>query len=389
MLGNSGCRKSLEIRGPFGDFVRHYEEQGGLDGQREGGKHLASEPVYNLVFVDAPLSVVALAFGAECGITLAYGEDDAKRVITLTLRNSSLAECLLGLSRALGTSISKVGGVYYLGEVQLEDRAYLVGRLFRTDGISDTKEFLSLHLSTTGTVWVAADGAYVVRDNLQAISVLGDVISQFELLETDVWVVQCYLWRVLEDQRRAAQIEIQPGFELSARLAEGVPSLVSSLGLIGTGKVFGRALREYKGAEILAEPLLLIRDGESGRFRSGSRVPFLRSAVGDSGVVETVGVEFVETGLTMSTSVRGMGAGRVRFEMELSRQDVIGDIQGLPITTDDSFSVSTVLQSGGVYLLGQLLTSERSKSSSLGVGSGRGSKVTHDYIWATVYRLKR
>ena len=132
----------------------------------------------------------------------------------------------------------------------------------------------------------------------------------------------------------------------------------------------------------------MVRDGGKARLRSGTRVPFIRTVINsENGVVETVGVEFVETGLTVDVSMRDYGAGDVLLDLTVTRQNVLGEVGELPITSDDSFQTSVVGRSGGTYLLGQLLQSDDSISRQAGIGSKKKGDKIQDYIWGIVYRI--
>jgi hypothetical protein len=85
--------------------------------------------------------------------------------------------------------------------------------------------------------------------------------------------------------------------------------------------------------------------------------------------------------------MRDYGAGDVLLDLTVTRQNVLGEVGELPITSDDSFQTSVVVRSGGTYLLGQLLQSDDSISRQAGIGSKKKGDKIQDYIWGIVYRI--
>jgi len=384
VLTMSGCQKSPKIPSSvFGDFDKIYDQ-----GTRQKKIELKINERYDLHFDGATIKTVSLLLKAVTGEQVIFADVSADSLITADFVDEEFVRILSGIARLLGLGYVKVGQGWYVGKLSRTDRVYMVGKIPRTKSKQGTREILGNVISESGTMWADEDGVFIVFDNEEGLERVRNVIDELGQAPGDVWVVQLYVWRLLESRQNENSIEIRPGFELSARLAEGAGLIESGVDIVGSSKVLFRYLKTYVGSEIVSEPLILVRDGGKARLRSGTRVPFIRTVINsENGVVETVGVEFVETGLTVDVSMRDYGAGDVLLDLTVTRQNVLGEVGELPITSDDSFQTSVVVRSGGTYLLGQLLQSDDSISRQAGIGSKKKGDKIQDYIWGIVYRI--
>ena len=117
--------------------------------------------------------------------------------------------------------------------------------------------------------------------------------------------------------------------------------------------------RDNELSGVIASPMLLARDGHEARIHRGQRTPIPRREARDTAqgqVVQTVGYEYQETGLSVNCLVRELGANRVGLEVMGTVSEIIGvSAEGsVPITAEATFESTVAMTIGGVYLLAEV-----------------------------------
>ncbi|HWR59077.1 MAG TPA: type II and III secretion system protein, partial [Thermodesulfovibrionales bacterium] len=126
-----------------------------------------------------------------------------------------------------------------------------------------------------------------------------------------------------------------------------------------------KALAAKDYAKILAEPNLVVRTGEMGKFFVGTRIPVQQ--VSGIGAAQTVSITFEEVGIKLNFSPEVLDTGVIRLKIdpaEVSNITRFLTLQGIIAPEIDKRSVSTSvdLKDGESLVLAGLLSEEMKKS---------------------------
>lgn len=314
--------------------------------------------------------------------------------VTIDVTDQSISDVLGAVARRLGVQVSRTGDLYFLGTLRPEDRAVLVRRVGRLDQ-EELQRAVKVLLSEEGRSFSHSDGLLVVADRVEVISRVHDLLNQIDSAGIRCWVVQLYLvnWEV--DRLRDYGFDVKPAAEISLNLASASAGLSSGLPAAATLDaaldVVLTAADTDKGIALDAQPLFYMVDGSEAKFEQGQRVPIPRKTVSNVGVVTTTGFIYKNVGLTVNVSLREYGGDSALLDLSIEISELVGSVgvAQAPVTSQDSFTASAVIESGGVYLLGHLKRggqrSERATGLRWGWLSEDKRRVTQ--IWARAFAV--
>lgn len=317
------------------------------------------------------------------------------RNVTVDVMDEPVDQVLSVVAKRLGVALTRTGRVYYLGSLSAEDRGVLVRRVRRLSDI-ELSAAISVVLSDIGRVQSYPDGLVVVGDRVEVLQRVSEIIDEVEDSEAPSWVVQLYVVSLGERKARELGVDVQPGLELSYLLASSggdpaslVKAATSGFNVSGSLDAVLQASLERSGVEVMADPLMLIADGAEARFVRGDSIPIPQRTISDQGTVTTTDFSFVQTGLEVLADVREMSAGRARLTIDVRLSTVRDMVEDAPVTSDETFSGVSIIESGGVYLLGSLRREDRVQSRIGGWGLGwlNRSESSLLQVWARAYRV--
>ena len=134
----------------------------------------------------------------------------------------------------------------------------------------------------------------------------------------------------------------------------------------GIGGVLN-ALSQKGYGKVLAEPNLIVRSGETGKFHVGTRVPI--QTVSGVGAGATVGITYEEVGIRLDFKPEVLETGAIRLKIDPAEVSSIVSflvLQGLVAPQIDTRTVSTSvdLKEGESLILAGLLSDEMKKNLS-------------------------
>jgi Flp pilus assembly secretin CpaC len=236
-------------------------------------------------------------------------------------------------------------------------------------------------------VRTAADQALVVEGNVPDDVALKNVQQEVDLFKADTTVLN--LVKIVAPQKRQILVKTrvldldrgkaktlgfsyqQSGQSVDNTATFNIGRDVLQPQLVGGFQVTLHALEEANLAKVLAEPNMLINDGESGKILVGGEVPIpvpqLGSATtGTSGV--TITIEYKQFGVIMEITPQVIANDRLRIKLAVE----VSDIDPSLALTISGFSVpgfrtrreETVLDvaSGETFAIGGLLQTTDSKT---------------------------
>ena len=282
------------------------------------------------------------------------------------------------LARRMRTNVSNVGGVYYLGDIRREDRAFCVVRIPPVE-TSAILEAIKASSSTDGTVSLVGSCLWIC-DNLES---LRKVISAIELLRERnerSYIAEIYFIRVNEDNfvRLSADLQIRQIdiFSSAFNVSELFSMFVDAEG--GTG-----------WARVSQRPVLYLSEGRKVTFTDGRDITREEKVITDRGTVETAGYKTFSDGtrLTMCLNRVSDRSYAVDIDLSVSTFDK-SDKSLIPALEKSSIDAKGLLvEDSKVYYIGSLRRDYRGDKG--GLFSYNFTK-THDMItiWLRVRELK-
>jgi hypothetical protein len=329
------------------------------------------------------------------GASVVVEESLTSKLVTVELSGVAFEAAIGAVARHVGADVARVGSVYFIGTRRPEDRAVLV-RVVPRLGPEELRGAVSVVLGDVGRAQVFPDGLVVVSDKVEVLARVSEVLDAVAAAPFGTWVVQLYLISLTQEDMRDFGMTVSPtmGLNLGAKGgfstttgAVAVPA-ASASAEIGLSAVLNAASRSAAGG-VVAQPLMLIRNGGKGKVARGESVPVPRRSVSPQGTVQTVGFDRQQVGTEISVTIREAGLGVATLGLTMQLSGIIGFVEGIaPRTSVESLECESVVSSRGVYLLGAL-TRDAENDTAEGIRIGKKEERVSQVlqVWARVYQV--
>ncbi len=287
----------------------------------------------------------------ETNLSFVAEESLDSRTVSIEAKDLPIEEIMNMISRRLDIEVNRGADIYYLGTFRDEDRALLVRRVRRLDA-QQIKESIQVLQSRDGRAVVYEDGLVVIGDKIQVLSRIINLLDEIEASDVSTWAIQYWLLSINNSTLEELGLDVEPSIEVSLAFTES--SAISSSSALARGGLDAilTATEETNGADLLIEHLSIIRDGKSQTFFEGDKFPIRVQRVSDEGTSTTSTVEFVETGVSISSELREYSQDTARLTVDVSLSEVVAIIDNFaPQTTSTNFDTESIIHNGGVYLL--------------------------------------
>lgn len=337
-----------------------------------------------------PLPEFCRLISDETGSSVIYSADLDSKSVTGEWISAPISQLMADVARSMSTSVRERGTVFFFGASKPEDRAHLVTRVRRMEK-AGIEEALALFRGNEGRSAVHTDGLIIVVDRVEILEQMTQALALVEAQESAVWVIQLTLvgW-----SREAAQ-EFGVDVEPAARVAVGAALSSNGLSPIVSGEAtldaILRLANNRDDVAVVAAPMLTVSDGEDAEFVQGDKIPVEQRAVNvETGVSTVTGFQTFQTGLTVSVKLREQAKTRARIELNVNMSDIKQSFTDRPpITGEESLRTISVVDAGGVYLLGSLARERRTQGDGVGWRTGdyerRNSQVVQ--VWCEAFRV--
>ena len=112
--------------------------------------------------------------------------------VTIDVVDMEIGEILSAVARRCGADIIIQDDLYYIGNLQAEDRGFLVRKVRRLNS-EDIEKVLSSRISEHGRVFASGDGLIVVGDRVRVLQRINSMLDDVERQPANTWIVQMYL----------------------------------------------------------------------------------------------------------------------------------------------------------------------------------------------------
>lgn len=325
----------------------------------------------------------------ETGSSVIYSKELDTATVTGEWNDRPVPEVMRDVARALSTSVREHGSVYFFGQAKPEDRAHLVTRIRRMEKAA-IQEAIALFQGGQGRAAVHNDGLVIVVDTVEVLEQMATAFALVENQDSAVWIVQLTLvgW-----SREAAQ-EFGVDVEPAARVAVGAAMSANGLTptITGTASLDAilRLANNRDDVAVVASPMLCINDGEAAQFVQGDKVPYQTTTIDADTNVSTISYQMIQTGLTVDVKLREQSKSSARLDLQVKLSDIKAAPADRPPTTgEESLQTISIVEAGGVYLLGSMARERRSQADAIGWQTGQYEKLNSQVVqvWCEAFRV--
>lgn len=313
--------------------------------------------------------------------------------VTLSVKDERLDIVAELFARQLQAEVVTVGRTWYIGSGVSTDQSLLLVRFPRLKA-EQLQSVIGSFLSADAVVEVLEDGIVIVSDTPRNLRRVAEFRQSLDGVESITWAVQIYLVR--DSYRRFADlgIDLGPSIDLAYTAAKAsggalfeVPNGISGQVVAGLTAAL-RAQQSDTDSFSRVSPMLMCVDGHQSRYQDGQELYLPTGSVNQTtGNSVDTGFTTISTGLIVTIQVRETDYQTARLTLDL---ETSLPIEGDQVTIDRrQLSCVADVRDGGVYLLGEVASAERSKNLQTWLSSGifeRGSNTRYQ-VWARCYRI--
>lgn len=335
---------------------------------------------FSLSVKEMPILELARIISDSYSVGVVVADSLKNSVVTLDLKNSDLQSFFTILSRQLSSDVVFIGNTFFIGDLRDEDRGILIRRVISHD-LSTLEKTVKTILSSSGKSAVLNGGIVVISDKDFVITRAIEVLDSLESISVDSWIVQLYFVVLRRDSLAEAGLSMTSSGSLSYNISKNSFEVENfKLDAIFNGLI------ESNLADLYASPMFILRDGVSGKWHDGQRIPVPKRTVSDSGTVTTSGFEYVQTGLEVNCTVNETRAGGL-LDLSLSLSDIQSYVESAPVTSSTSCNISLDMLPNKIYLLGELdrFSVLSSQSKTLSFSRDRGRSLIQ--VWGRIYKV--
>lgn len=303
-----------------------------------------------LTAIGVPLVDLLRQISDEAGISVIASSNLDSQLVSLEIKEATAEQVLSAVARRMNERLAKIGTIYYLGSIAPEDRGFTVRRVRRLK-YQELQSVATLFMSEFGRNVSFADGLLVAADRVEVLERLNKALDQLEGTKSATWVVQIYIVSLSNSFMHELGLDLSQSITMSYKLNNGS----NSGSVTGTLDALLVSTHDDANGGIIAQPLMLIRDGGSAKLSDGVEQPIPKYTNLTSGNLELSGFEIISVGLKTEASIREETDSSAQLSLSVELSKISGYVKDYPIVAKQQLVTEVSLRSGGEYLLGQLL----------------------------------
>ena len=333
------------------------------------------------------LSAHQMSLGSFCrllsdhfNVGIVYSDKLSSKSVAAEFKDTDINTVFTVLSRQLGVDLVKVGNTFYLGELKDEDKGILIRRVLSQDE-ENLKNIVDTLVSSQGKGKVLSGRVVIVSDKDFVIRRMSEALDDLERVSLHSWIVQLYFLVLRKDALAEGGLTMSTSGTLSYNISENSLELKDFRieGLLS-------GLLESSYADLFASPMLICRDGVTGTWSDGQKVPVPKRTITDYGTITTTGFDYIDTGLQVKSTVKESKTGGY-LELEISLSDIKSYVEGNPVTSQTRVNCALDMEPNKIYLLSELqrysLLDREEKTFLL--SRNKGKSVIQ--VWGRIYRI--
>ncbi|MDR2344682.1 MAG: hypothetical protein LBE18_01310 [Planctomycetaceae bacterium] len=335
--------------------------------------------IISVRFDGVPLSQAVTTISQLTGFSIVYSASLESNLVHGYFDSVSVSEVLNVVARRVGSQLSLLGNVYYIGELKKEDRLFAVLRIPPVDR-GELLTSLRASCSNDGAVNIVGSCLFLC-DNVESLKKMLVSVETIRNFSSRCYIAEVFFIRVNEDDflRLTADLEIQQ-----------IDILSSAFDVNQLFKMFVDADGSVGFSKIVYRPILFLSEGREVVFSDGREITKEQKGLSDYGVQSTVGYQKFSDGIILKLLLNRVSNDfySVDFDFSVSTFDK-SDITSTVPASDKSSLVSKglLLQDSSVYYVGSL------KRDVLGNKNGFFSfsvNKSHDMltVWVRVRELR-
>ena len=330
-------------------------------------------------FDNVPFGQAMGIISNEYRVPIVWSTQLDKEFVSGRFEDVPLSSVLNILARRAGSNVAKVGGMYFMGEIRREDRAFSVLRIPPVDTATLIQAIRSA-MSTDGAVAIVGSCLWI-SDNLESLRKIVTAIEILRERNERSYVAEIYFIRVNEEHfiRLSADLQIRQIdiFSSAFNMSELFSMFLDADGSTGWARVSQR-------------PVLLLSEGREVTFTDGRDITREQRIITERGTIETTGYKTFSDGtrLTMSLNRISERSYSVNIDLSVSTFDR-NDDSVIPAQERSTLRAEGLLvEDSKVYYIGSLRRDYRGDRG--GIFSFNSSR-SHDMItiWLRVRELQR
>ncbi|GHT19316.1 hypothetical protein FACS1894189_8060 [Planctomycetales bacterium] len=371
VLTLSGCKSTKPID------VEPFEYKFEKTAEQADSERVDSSKV-TVRFDGLPFGQAMTVLSQEVGVPIVWSKELDETSVFGTFDGVLLPAVLNVLARRVNSMVAEVGGVYYIGEIKREDRAFAV---LRVPPVAQDQFLAAVKQSASQDSAVSIIGSCLwICDNIESLRKVVSAVESIRKRSERCYVAEVYFIRVNEESfvqltadLNFKQIDI---FASAFNMSELFEMFIDGDGSTGWSKISQR-------------PVLFLSEGRKVVFSDGREITREQKSMTEQGAIETTGYQSFSDGtqLTMCLNRVSDKSYAVDVDLSISTFDK-NDKAAIPAMERSSIKADGLLiQDSKVYYIGSLRRD--SVSSKGGLFSYNGNK-SHDMItiWLRVRELQ-
>lgn len=378
----SGCAVDA-VTPPKATFADYYKKLSVVEAPRNESK--ADDRKLTISARDMKLTAFARFVANQTGLSVFCDSSLDSMLVTIEAVDAPLETIMSSVARRIGVSISRQGTCYYIGQIKPEDKSILV-RKCRRMSAEDLQKAVATVLTESGKVVAYPDGLLVCGDTTKILQSVNNMIDGIEGAAANSWVIQLYLVSYSDDAQKTIGLES----DLTAQFALNVAQSTNESSASAALSEVLHATKKISGMQLLAQPLLLVLDGQTASLQDGQKLPIPKKAVSNEGTVSTTDYEYVDVGIISTAVLREQTQTSASCKLTIQLTNVSGYVGDAPIVSGQTYNSTVQIEAGHTYLAGSMSRDEKTK-----VLSGtffptlfeRQHKTGLVQVWLRAYRI--
>ncbi len=329
-------------------------------------------------FDGVPFGQAMSILSTETGSPIVWSKELDAEVVFARFQNVELATVLGVIARRAGSQVAEVGGVYYLGKIERQDRAFAVLRLPPVNR-TEIEAALKSACSTEAAVSIVGSLLWI-SDNLESLRKITAAIEMIRERSERSYVAEMYFIRLSEEHFVQLTADLQ---------IKGIDVFSSAFNVEELFSMFLDADAQSGVSKVMQRPVLYLSEGRSVTFSDGKEITRERKTLTESGALETSGYQKFSDGLNITMLLNRVSDKSYAVDVDLSVSVFDkNDKSDIPATDKSRLASEGILvQDSKVYYIGSLKRAETGKAAGLFSfdGSKYGDTIT---IWLRVRELK-